>query len=195
MNKKNLFYIWIGVGMFGVGVLLTYLYFHFCVINNTETPLIEPKIRIGELITWIVWIFLYFGTPFFLKRYVDDEREVKKMILEEINLSIKQSDLIVTKIFDLKGNLVDNSAKKDILINFEILERYLNYTKEQIKESSLSFQESQLDTLYFKYKDAVTAPITASDFIVTDEFYSRLTVDLITLQKFLKQLKIIVMRS
>lgn len=194
MTKGMFRIIWISLGTFVLGIIVCSLYFSVY-IPNEKNPLIDPKIRLGELLTWLIWIFLYFGTPFILKRYVDDEREVKKMVIEEITLSIKQSDIIATMLFDLKGKDMNDSSRDSILANYEILERYINYTNEQIKTCIKDWDKRNLENLYLKYKDVVTTSITKPAFNINDTFYNRQLVDLKSFQQFLKETKVNIMRS
>lgn len=198
----NIFKYWFSIITFIIGFVLAFLLIHYFNVNlekgvltNESNNIIDIKIRLGEIITWFFWITLYFGTPFFLKRFVDDEREVKKMIIEEVNLAIKQSDLIAGEIYNLIDKAIEEKEKKSILTQFEILERYVSYVNEQIPKIHKSWAKTELENRYFKYKDIITSPITSPIFIIDQQFYSRQLVDLKNFQQYLKDAKITVMRS
>lgn len=131
---------------------------------------------------------------FILKSYIDDEREVKKMVNEEINSVIKQAEVINSKLKNNINKPIDNITKDDINIAFDILGGNIESLDKMIRLCLKDWNKDSMENKYLRFKSSVSGDITVPDFIINNDFYNRQYVEFIKFQDCLKA-KINVMRK
>lgn len=175
---------------FLVGCVITSIIFIFW---KTHVE-IDPKVRFSEVITWFIWVCLYIGSPFILKSYIDDEREVKKMVNEEINQVIKQADVINSTLKVKLNKEISQDEKDNVNIAFDILGNNIDSLSKMIQICVKDWNNDALENKYLKFKSSVSTDITLPNFNVSNDFYNRQYVEFVHFQDALKQIKITIMR-
>jgi hypothetical protein len=139
---------------------------------NTEVKLFEP---LSFLLTAAIGLLI----PFFIKRWIEDSRQVKNNIIEEIKDTLREVAIIKDKLkFCYMNRSIGQSDKQEINVLFEQADLKINCLEQLLIESfeteTIIIRE-EMKTAYLNYwKLTTSAEIMSNKFkIVSENFYGR----------------------
>ncbi len=163
----------LAVLIFGFGLVIGIVYKDIPIIKfNTEVKLFEP---LNFLLTATIGLLI----PFFIKRWIDDSRQVKNNLIEELKDSLREVGIIKDKIkFCYYNKTISQSDKQEINVLFEQADLRINCLEQQFIESydiETKSIRAEIKEDYLNYwKLTTSAELMSTKFkSVNENFYSR----------------------
>jgi hypothetical protein len=139
---------------------------------NTEVKLFEP-------LTFLLTASIGLLIPFFIKRWIEDSRQVKNNIIEEIKDTLREVAIIKDKMkFCYLNKSISQSDKQEINVLFEQADLKINCLEQLFIESfeieTKTIREEMKNAYMNYWKLTTSAEIMSNKFkIVSENFYSR----------------------
>lgn len=139
---------------------------------NTEVKIFEP-------LTFLLTAAIGLLIPFFIKRWIDDSRQIKNNLIDELKDTLREVAIIKDKIkFCYHNKTISQSDKQEINVLFEQADLKINCLEQQLIESydieTKTFRD-EIKSDYMTYWKLTTgAEIMSSKFKnVNENFYRR----------------------
>jgi len=155
---------------------------------------LDPKINFLSLANLIVAIVIAFLIPFTVKKYIEDEKDIKSFLVDELKELISIVNCIKSIISDAHSNgSFSNNNRDCIIYKFHEAELKVNSIREQVKiafESKSVEVEKNLSESLSKYDDYITGgELMNSSFVKVDErFFKESNVEYSKIETSLKKL-------
>jgi hypothetical protein len=139
---------------------------------NTEVKLFEP-------LTFLLTASIGLLIPFFIKRWIDDSRQVKNNLIEELKDTLREVAIIKDKVkFCYQNKVISQSDKQEINVLFEQADLKINCLDQQLVMSYDTETKTIRDEIKADYmgywKLTTSAEIMSNKFkSVNENFYSR----------------------
>jgi hypothetical protein len=159
--------------IFGLGLILGSL------INDIPRIKLITEVRIFEPLTFLLTAIIGILLPFFIKRWVDDSRQIKNSLIEELKDTLRELNSIKDKIkFCYNNKVIAQNDKQEIIVQFEQADKKIECMEEQLSQS---FDEqtkkirSEIKNDYILYWKFLTgAEIMSTNFTtINDNYYQR----------------------
>lgn len=165
-------------------IVLVVLIFGFCLVIgivfkdipnikfNTEVKLFEP-------LTFLLTATIGLLIPFFIKRWIDDSRQVKNNLIEELKDTLREVGIIKDKLkFCYHNKAICQSDKQEINVLFEQADLKVNCLEQQFIQSydmETKSIRAEIKEDYMNYwKLTTSAELMSNKFkSVNENFYSR----------------------
>lgn len=158
-------------------------------------PIIEfdKKLKIYEVFNLILTATIGLSIPFFIKRWIEDSRQVKNSLINELKDTLDEIIIVKTKI---KQCFIDNKIsqrdKQQIIVQFEETDLKLNSLEEQLIESfdkETKKIREEIKKEYINYWRFTTgAELMSSTFVtVSENFYRNHNENFTKLETKIKQ--------
>jgi hypothetical protein len=152
------------------GIMIGFIY------QNASNIKFNTEIKIFEPLSFLLTATIGIAIPFFVKRWIDDTRQVKNSLIKEIDCFFREIEVVKSKIlYCNKVSKIDNDDKKEIIFLLERAENQLNCLKilldEAYKNETKDFS-SNITNRYIEYWKFVTSTeFMSSSFVkITPEF-------------------------
>lgn len=159
--------------IFGFGLVIGIVFKDIPNIKfNTEVKLFEP-------LTFLLNASIGLLIPFFIKRWIDDSRQVKNNLIEELKDTLREVGIIKDKLkFCYNNKAISQSDKQEINILFEQADLKVNCLEQQFIESydiETKVVRAEIKEDYMNYwKLTTSAELMSNKFkSVNENFYSR----------------------
>lgn len=139
---------------------------------NTEVKLFEP---LSFLLTATIGLLI----PFFIKRWIEDSRQIKNNLIEELKDTLREVAIIKDKIkFCYINKTISQSDKQEISVLFEQADLKIHCLNEQFTESfdkETKIIRIEITSEYMNYwKLTTSAELMSIKFKdINENFYSR----------------------
>jgi hypothetical protein len=159
--------------IFGFGLVLGIVFKDIPNIKfNTEVKLFEP-------LTFLLTASIGLLIPFFIKRWIDDSRQVKNNLIDELKDTLREVGIIKDKLkFCYHNKAISQSDKQEINVLFEQADLKMNCLEQQFIESydgETKVVRAEIKEDYMNYwKLTTSAELMSNKFkSVNENFYSR----------------------
>jgi|ERR1035437_9229177 hypothetical protein len=159
--------------LFFAGAAIGYFVKHFPIIEfNKELKIYEV---FNLLLTATIGLFI----PFFIKRWIEDSRQVKNNLIEELKDTLKETERIKDKIkFCYSRNSISQTDKDEINYLFEQSDFKFNCLDElfiSTFEVETKILRADLKDIYFSYWKCVTGGelMTSKFNVISEDFVHR----------------------
>lgn len=159
--------------IFGFGLVIGIVFKDIPNIKfNTEVKLFEP-------LTFILTATIGLLIPFFIKRWIDDSRQLKNNLIEELKDTLREVGIIKDKLkFCYHNKAISQSDKQEINVLFEQADLKVNCLEQQFIESydiETKAIRAEIKEDYMNYwKLTTSAELMSNKFkSVNENFYSR----------------------
>lgn len=159
--------------IFGFGLVIGIVFKDIPNIKfNTEVKLFEP-------LTFLLTASIGLLIPFFIKRWIDDSRQVKNNLIEELKDTLREVGIIKDKLkFCYHNKAISQSDKQEINVLFEQADLKVNCLEQQFIESydiETKVVRAEIKEDYMNYwKLTTSAELMSNKFkSVNENFYSR----------------------
>jgi hypothetical protein len=159
--------------IFGFGLVIGIVFKDIPKITfNTEVKLFEP-------LTFLLTASIGLLIPFFIKRWIDDSRQVKNNLIEELKDTLREVGIIKDKLkFCYHNKAISQSDKQEINVLFEQADLKVNCLEQQFIESydiDTKTIRTEIKEDYMNYwKLTTSAELMSNKFkSVNENFYSR----------------------
>lgn len=150
----------------------------FCVKN---WPIIEfnKEIKIYEVFNLLLTASIGILIPFFIKRWIEDNRQVKNNLIEELKSTLRETECIKDKIkFCRSRNIILASDKDEINFLFEQSDIKFNCLNELFSstyDNETKVIRNELKEIYMAYWKFVTGGelMTTRFTSISEDFYRR----------------------
>ena len=165
-----------------IGLLVILLIFGFVIgIVFKDLPKIKfnSEVKLFEPLSFLLTASIGLLIPFFIKRWIDDSRQVKNNLIEEIKDTLREVAIIKDKLkFCYMNKSISQSDKQEINVLFEQADLKINCLEQLFIETFDSETKAiceEMKNAYMNYwKLTTSAEIMSNKFkIVTENFYSR----------------------
>lgn len=144
-------------------------------------PLIQfnKELKIYEVFNLILTASIGIFLPFFIKRWIEDSRQIKNNLIEELRDVLKETERIKDKVkFCYSRNSILQGDKDEINFLFEQSDRKFNCLDELLVssyDSETKTIRTEIKNIYMSYWKCVTSTeVMSSKFIrVSEDFYRR----------------------
>lgn len=154
---------------------------------------LNPEIKLYEPFMLMLTALIGLLLPFFIKRWIEDSRQIKNNLIDELKCFLREVEIIRDKVkyCYFKKNIIQ-SDKEEINILFEQADLKYDCLKQQLiaaydKETKLIREE--INSKYFDYWKLTTgAEFMSTKFkMVGDDFYRRHNKDFISFETVVKK--------
>lgn len=106
------------------------------VINDIPKLKLNPEIKLFEPMTFLLTATIGVLIPFFIKRWIDDSRQIKNNLIDELKSTLKEYEIIKDKIiFCYNKKAISKSDKDEVNILFEQADLKYNCLNQQMIEA------------------------------------------------------------
>ena len=163
-------------------LFITLLIFGFVlgiVFKDIPNIKLDMEVKLFEPLTFLLTASIGLLIPFFIKRWIDDSRQVKNNIIEEIKDTLREVAIIRDKLkFCYMNKSISQSDKQEINVLFEQADLKINCLEQLFIESfdteTKTIREEMKNSYINYWKLTTSAEIMANKFkIVSENFYSR----------------------
>lgn len=148
------------------------------VINDMPVLKLNPEIKLFEPLTFLLTATIGVLIPFFIKRWIDDSRQIKNNLIDELKFTLKEYEIIKDKIkFCYNNRAISKSDKDEINILFEQADLKFNCLNQQMieafdKETKCIRDEIHNGCIEY-WKHTTSAEMMSSKFKVISETFFR----------------------
>jgi hypothetical protein len=149
------------------------------IIDDIPILQLNPEVRAFEPLTFLLTLIIGLLIPFFIKRWIDDSRQVKNNLIDELKDSLFEVLQIREKIkVCFTERSISAQTKQDINIMFEQSDFKINCLEVLLTESFDKETKEIRDGIkacYLDYWKLLTgAEVMSNDFVnVNENFYNR----------------------
>lgn len=143
-------------------------------------PIIEfdKKLKIYEVFNLILTATIGLSIPFFIKRWIEDSRQIKNSLINELKDTLDEIIVVKSKIKQcFNENNITQRDKQQIIVQFEETDLKLNCLDEQFKESfdkETKKIREEIKSEYLNYWRFTTgAEIMSTTFVTISESFYR----------------------
>lgn len=147
------------------------------IINDIPLFKLNPEIKVFEPLTFILTATIGVLIPFFIKRWIDDSRQIKNNLIDELKSTLKEYEIIKDKIrFCYNNKTISKSDKDEVNVLFEQADLRYNCLKQQMieafdKETKCIRDEIHNGCIDY-WKHTTSAEMMSSKFkVVSETFY------------------------
>lgn len=150
----------------------------FC-IKNWPFIAFNKEIKIYEVLNLLLTASIGIFLPFFVKRWIEDNRQVKNNLIEELKSTLRDTECIKDKVkFCHSRNSISDADKDEINFLFDQSDIKFNCLCElfiSTYDNETRLIRSELKDIYFAYWKFVTGgELMKSKFInISEDFYRR----------------------
>jgi phosphorylcholine metabolism protein LicD len=165
-------------------ILLIFLIFGFglvigIVFNDIPNIKLNTEVKIFEPLSFLLTATIGLLIPFFIKRWIDDSRQVKNNLNEELKETLREVAIIKDKVkFCYHNKSISQSDKQEINVLFEQADLRIYCLEQQFiesydKETKQIREDIKSDYLNY-WKLTTSAEVMSDKFTsVNENFYSR----------------------
>lgn len=159
--------------IFGFGLVLG------IVFNDIPHIKINNEVKIFEPLTFLLTATIGLLIPFFIKRWIEDSRQVKNNLIEELKDTLREVGIIKDKLkFCYHNKTISQSDKQEINVLFEQADLKINCLDQQFIESydiETKTIRAEIKEDYMNYwKLTTSAELMSNKFkSVSENFYGR----------------------
>lgn len=164
------------------GIIITIII--FCagiIIGNflTQFPYFRfnPEVKLFEPLTFLLTATIGLLIPFYIKRWIDDSRQIKNNLIEELRTTLKAYEVIYEKVRSFYINKsISQNDKIELNILFEQADMKYSCLKQQMNEAFEKETKCILNEIgescidYWKHTTSAEM-MSMSFLVVTDSFY------------------------
>lgn len=148
------------------------------VVNDIPRVSLNMEVKLFEPITFLLTLAIGILIPFYIKRWVDDTRHIKNNLIDELKITLKEYEIIKSKIkFCYNNGSISESDKTEINILFEQADLKLNCLKQELIETydkETSCLRDEIDSRSIDYwKQTTSAEMMSSKFKEITETFLR----------------------
>jgi hypothetical protein len=164
---------------------LVIAFFMGTVYNDVPILKLNPEVRIFEPLSFLLTATIGLLIPFFIKRWIDDSRQVKNNLIEELKETLREVVVIKDKFkFCYQNNAIAQNDKQEIIVMFEQADQRITCLEQQFIESfdqETKLIRAEIRNEYMAYwKLATGAEMMSTTFTVVNENYYRRQSELFT---------------
>jgi hypothetical protein len=162
-----------------VGLLLILSFILGVVVKDIPGIKLDLNMRLFEPLSFILTALIGISIPFFIKRWIDDSRQIKNNLIDEIKETLREVSSIKDKIkFCYHNKSILQSDKAEINVKFEESDLKIKCLEQQFIESyneESKLIRKQISDDYMEYwKLATGSEIMSNKFkVVSEDFYRR----------------------
>ncbi|MDI1293145.1 MAG: hypothetical protein PSV18_10425 [Methylobacter sp.] len=148
------------------------------VIDDFPRLTLNKEVRLFEPLSFMLTATIGLLIPFFVKRWIDDSRQLKNNLINELRDTLREVETIRNKIkYCYFNNSIGASDKQEIIILFEESDLKINCLEEQFIESfdkETKEIRKEINKKYINYwKYATGGELMSNKFISIDEGFYR----------------------
>lgn len=162
-------------------------------VNDIPLLQLDTKVRFFEPLSFLLTAIIGILIPFFIKRWIDDSRQVKNHLVEELKDTLKEITTIKEKVKSCYyKKSITPSEKNEINALFEQADLKINCLEEQLSESfnkETSKLREDIKSDYISYWKLMTgSEIMSSKFkIITEVFFKQHNESFLHIETKIKQ--------
>lgn len=105
-------------------------------INDVPKIRLNLEVKLFEPLTFLLTLTIGVLIPFYIKRWIDDTRHIKNNLIDELKSTLKEYEIIKSKIkFCYNNGSINDSDKTEINSLFEQADLKLNCLKQELIET------------------------------------------------------------
>ncbi len=162
-----------------IGLLFIFGFILGIVFNDFPFLQLDSKVRLFEPLTFLLTASIGLLIPFFIKRWIEDSRQIKNNLIDELKETLREVSIIKNKVsFCYHTKSIKQRDKQEINILFEESDLKINCLKQQFIESfdiETKTIREEINSAYLDYWKLTTgAELMSSKFkTINENFYSR----------------------
>ncbi|OFY89234.1 MAG: hypothetical protein A3K10_11495 [Bacteroidetes bacterium RIFCSPLOWO2_12_FULL_31_6] len=147
------------------------------ICRNIPIVTLNTEVKIFEPINFILTLLIGISIPFFIKRWIEDNRQIKNFIIDELKTTLREVEIVKDKLkFCYVQKTISPSDKQEINVLFEQADLKMNCLEEILKESFPKETENNRNELKAEYinywKFTTNSEMMSSQFnSVSESFY------------------------
>ena len=147
------------------------------IINDIPLFKLNPEIKVFEPLTFILTATIGVLIPFFIKRWIDDSRQIKNNLIDELKSTLKEYEISKKIRFCYNNKTISKSDKDEVIVLFEQADLRYNCLKQQMieafdKETKCIRDEIHNGCIDY-WKHTTSAEMMSSKFKVVNETFYR----------------------